>query len=150
MQLTCWQDKRHIVCRKRKSRPKYKLNLWRMSDFGLKVGQIDTKWENLGLFKISTFWLKPNFKSRICPILCQSDPLHAQIWHPCLSADDCDYHLLIHHTHWYTHIFFTFQSNAGNYYQWWFTFIMFVLDFSFEMLHFKNRGLQFTCTSMDN
>ena len=97
--------------------------------------------------KISTFWLKPDFKSRICPILCQSDPFQTQIWHTCLSDGDSHSRLPITLM---THTFFTFQSNVGNYYQWWWLFIMFVLDldFSFEMFHFIQQG--FTCTSMNN
>ena len=98
-------------------------------------------------FKISTFWLKLDFKSRICPILCQSDPFQTQIWHTCLSDGDSHSRLPITLM---THTFFTFQSNVGNYYQWWWLFIMFVLDldFSFEMFHFIQQG--FTCTSMNN
>ena len=108
-------------------------------------------WHQMGkfgtFFKISTFWLKLDFKSRICPILCQSDPFQTQIWHTCLSDGDSHSRLPITLM---THTFFTFQSNVGNYYQWWCLFIMFVLDldFSFEMFHFIQQG--FTCTSMDN
>ena len=55
-----------------------------MSDLGTKVGQIGPKWDKSGIFsdQISEHFGSPQ-KSRIWPVLVQSDPLLAQICPDC-------------------------------------------------------------------